>query len=281
MNVPAPALAPDLEAALKRLKLARIRAIAPEVLQTAKTQRWTPEETLRTLVDAELAARDEANQATRLKTAAFPVIKALDAFQVHLSAMPQATFQYLGSLEWLRAAENLCLIGPPGTGKSHVLLGLGYAAVVAGYRVCYFVAAALIETLYRGLADNAVGRVIDQLLRAHLVIVWSSSMSWALCPSMPSAHSSSSASWPRPTSGAAWALPATRRLSTGVTFYRNRPPLQHCSTACCTTQSWSSPKASPTGCAKRAREGVASARTPERPGVGTFVGHQRGLPLGH
>ncbi len=52
MSASAPALAPDLVAGLKRLKLAKVRAIAPEVLQSAKVQRWTPEELLRTLVEA-------------------------------------------------------------------------------------------------------------------------------------------------------------------------------------------------------------------------------------
>ncbi|OPZ77385.1 MAG: hypothetical protein BWY79_01193 [Actinobacteria bacterium ADurb.Bin444] len=61
MSAPAPPLAPDLESGLRRLRLARIRACAPEVLQTATTQRWKPEEVLRTLVEAEIAARDEAN----------------------------------------------------------------------------------------------------------------------------------------------------------------------------------------------------------------------------
>ncbi len=59
---------------------------------------------------------------------------------------------------------------PPGTGKSHCLIALGHAAVEAGFRVRYFSAAELVDTLYRGLADNSVGRVIDTLLRADLVI---------------------------------------------------------------------------------------------------------------
>lgn len=166
-----PPLAPDLLAGLKRLKLARMRAMAPELLQTAKTQRWAPEEFLRTLIEAEITARDHANQVARLKAAGFPVAKSLDEFKVAASSVPQATFDYLTSLEWLRAAENLCPVGPSGTGKSHLLLGLGQAAVASGRRVRYFVAAALIETLYRGLADNSVGRVIDQLLRCDLVII--------------------------------------------------------------------------------------------------------------
>jgi DNA replication protein DnaC len=106
-----------------------------------------------------------------MRSATFPVIKTLDEFDLAASSVPRSTFDYLASLEWIRAHENVCLIGPAGTGKSHLLVGLGVAAVQAGYRVRYFSAADLVETLYRGLADNSVGRVIDTLLRNDLVVV--------------------------------------------------------------------------------------------------------------
>ena len=171
MSAPAPPLAPDLAAGLKRLKLATIRARAPEVLRVAKTRRWAPEELLRTLVEAELAARDRANRAARLKAAGFPVAKALDDFDVAASSVPRPTFEYLAALEWVRAPENCLVVGPPGTGKSHLLVGCGLRAVEQGLRVRSFVAADLVEALYRGLADNTVGKVIDQLLRADLILV--------------------------------------------------------------------------------------------------------------
>ena len=166
-----PPLPADLTEGLKRLKMAAMRRLAPELLVTAKTQRWNPEEFLRTLVEAEIAARDASNARTRLRQAAFPVTKTLEEFDVAASSIPTATFDYLSSLEWVRAAENLCLIGPAGTGKSHMLVALGIAAVEAGHRVRYFTAADLVETLYRGLADNSVGKVIDTLLRNDLVLV--------------------------------------------------------------------------------------------------------------
>ena len=171
MTAPPVALAPDLVAGLRRLKLARIRAIAPEVCQAAKTQRWAPDEFLRTLIEAEIAARDESNLQARVKVAGFPVRKSLEDFKVQASAVPQASFDYLAGLEWIRAKENLCLVGPAGTGKSHLLVALGYAAIAAGHRVRYIAAADLVETLFRGLADNSVGRVIDNLLRSDLVLV--------------------------------------------------------------------------------------------------------------
>ena len=82
-----------------------------------------------------------------------------------------ATFDYLTSLEWIRGQSNLAMVGPPGTGKSHTLIGLGIAAVHAGHTVRYFTAADLVETLYRGLADNTVGKVIETLLRSDLIVI--------------------------------------------------------------------------------------------------------------
>ncbi len=172
MSTAAPPLPPDLLAGLKRLQLPHLRAVAPAVLQTAKAQRWPPEELLRTLLEAEVAGRDTARQAARLKAAGFPVVKTLDEFKVQAAAVPQATFDYLASLEWIRARENLCVIGPAGTGKTHLLIGLARATVLAGQRVRYWVAAELVEALYRGLlADNSVGRVIEGLLRNELVVI--------------------------------------------------------------------------------------------------------------
>jgi DNA replication protein DnaC len=166
----APPLAADLTEGLRRLKLAAMRQLAPELLLTAKTQRWAPEELLRTLVEAEISARDASNARTRLRNAAFPVTKTLDDFDLTVSSVPEATFAYLASLEWVTGRGEL-VPGRAGTGKSHLLVALGIAAVQAGHKVRYYTAAELAETLYRGLADNSVGRVIDTLLRNDLILI--------------------------------------------------------------------------------------------------------------
>jgi DNA replication protein DnaC len=171
MTAPTPALAADLEAGLRRLRMGAMRRLAPELVVTAKTQRWSPEEFLRTLVEAEIASRDASNARDRLKAAGFPVVKTLEQFDVAASSVKAATFDYLASLEWIAAQENVCLVGPAGTGKSHLLVALGHAAVEAGNRVRYFTAAELVEALYRGLADNSVGRVIETILRADLILI--------------------------------------------------------------------------------------------------------------
>jgi len=164
-------LAADLQGGLRRLKLASMRAVAPQLLITAKTQRWTPEELLRALVETEINARDASNTRLRSKQACFPMVKTLEEFDLTASSIPAPTSAYLTSLEWIAARENLTLVGPAGTGKSHTLIALGHAAVAAGHRVRYFTAAELVETLYRGLADNSVGRIIETVLRNDVVMI--------------------------------------------------------------------------------------------------------------
>jgi DNA replication protein DnaC len=166
-----PPLAPDLAAGLRRLKLAAMRQIAADLLLTAKTQRWAPEELLRTLIEAEIASRDASNARTRMRNAMFPVAKALDELDRAACSIPGPTLDYLASLEWITAKENLVLVGPAGTGKSHVLVAVGIAAVHAGHKVRYYTAADVVDALYRALADNSVGKVIDTLLRHDLILI--------------------------------------------------------------------------------------------------------------
>ncbi len=164
-------LAADIEAALKRLKLSAIRREAPEVLATAKTQRWAPEEVLRVLVEAEIASRDASNTRNRMAAARFPVDKTLDEFRLDQSSIPRVSHDYLITLEWIHHTENLCLVGPAGTGKTHYLIGLGQTAVTAGYKVRYFTAVDLVEHLYRAVADNTVGKAIETVCRNDLIII--------------------------------------------------------------------------------------------------------------
>ena len=171
MNRTPPRLPTDIEAGLRRLRLAAIRRQAPEVLATAKAQRWAPDELLRVLVEAEIASRDESNCRNRMTAARFPIDKTLDEFHLTESSIPPASHDYLVTLEWIHHHENLCLVGPAGTGKTHYLIGLGRAAITAGHRVRYFTAIEVVEHLWRATADNTVGRTIEQLCRNQLLII--------------------------------------------------------------------------------------------------------------
>ena len=127
----APPLDAELERLLKRMRLPYIRRAAPEVLATAKAQRWDPTEVLKTLLTEEVAGRDRSALATRRARAAFPTGKTFDTWDPQLCSIPAPTQQALRTLEWVHRRENLVVCGPAGTGKTFLLEALGQLHLIA------------------------------------------------------------------------------------------------------------------------------------------------------
>src|ERR1035437_2551253 len=172
LGVPAaPPLPEDLEALLHRLRLPHIRARAPEVVATAKAQRWEPVEVLRALFKEESAGRERSALATRRATAGFPTGKTFQAWSPEASSIPAPTQQALQTLEWVHRRENLVVCGPSGTGKTFLLEALGQHAVEQGLRVAWFTLEDLGGLLRRHRADDTVTKAIARVLRADLVVV--------------------------------------------------------------------------------------------------------------
>jgi len=161
----------DVQALLRRLRLPHIRALAPEVVATAKAQRWDPVEVLRALFAAEAAGRERSALATRRAAAGFPTGKTFDAWSAEASSIPAPTQQALRTLEWVHRRENLVFCGPSGTGKTFLLEALGQHAVEAGLRVAWFTLEDLGVLLRRHRADDTVTKAIARVLRADLVVV--------------------------------------------------------------------------------------------------------------
>ena len=172
LGVPAPPPLPeDLEALLRRLRLPHIRRHAPEVVATAKAQRWEPVEVLRALFTEESAGRERSALATRRAAAGFPTGKTFQAWSPEASSIPAPTQQALRTLEWVHRRENLVVCGPSGTGKTFLLEALGQHAIEQGLRVAWFTLEDLGGLLRRHRADDTVTRAIARILRADLVVV--------------------------------------------------------------------------------------------------------------
>jgi DNA replication protein DnaC len=95
----APPLDPELERLLRRMRLPYIRNAAPELLATAKAQRWDPAEVLKALLVEEVSGRDRSALATRRARAGFPTGKTFAAWDPELSSIPAPTQQVLTLIE--------------------------------------------------------------------------------------------------------------------------------------------------------------------------------------
>jgi len=153
------------------MRLPHIRRAAPEVLATARAQRWEPAEVLRVLLVEEVAGRDRSSTTTRLAAAGFPTGKTFDTWDPELSSIPAPTQTALRTLEWVARRENLVVCGPSGTGKTMFLEALGHTAVAAGRKVAWFSLETLGILVRRHRADDSVTRAIARILRADLIVI--------------------------------------------------------------------------------------------------------------
>ena len=143
----------------------------PELLATAKSQRWDPAEVLKALLAEEVCGRDRSALATRRARAGFPTGKTFAAWDPALSSIPAPTQSALRTLEWVHRRENLVVCGPSGTGKTFLLEALGQQAVEAGLHVAWFSLEQLGALVRRHRADDTVTKAIGRILRADLIEV--------------------------------------------------------------------------------------------------------------
>lgn len=171
VNPTAPPLPDDLLAVLKRMRLPYLRAAAPEVLATAKAQRWDPTEVLKVLLTEEVRGRDEATRAMRRKAAGLPAGKTFSSWREEDSSIPAPTQSALAALEWVHRAENLAISGPSGTGKTHFVEALAHAVIDAGMRVSWFTLESLTTAIGRAAVDGSITKTITRITRAELIVV--------------------------------------------------------------------------------------------------------------
>jgi DNA replication protein DnaC len=167
----APPLGDDLLAVLTRMRLPYLRKAAPEVLATARAQRWDPAEVVRVLLSEEITGRDAATRRMRRKTANLPAGKTFASWREADSSIPIGTQTGLASLEWIDRAENLAIAGPSGTGKSHFVEAIADKVIDAGMRVAWFTLESLTATIGRAAVDGTVTRTIQRIIRADLIVV--------------------------------------------------------------------------------------------------------------
>ncbi len=110
----------------------------PKLADRARTEEWTYERFAEALLSTEQSSREAHGGEGRIRSARFPARKTLEEFDFTFQrSVKKTVIQHLGQLDFLAGKENVVLLGPPGTGKTHLATALGIRACLAGHRVLF------------------------------------------------------------------------------------------------------------------------------------------------
>jgi DNA replication protein DnaC len=163
----------ELDHALRKLRLSGIADVLETRLRQAQTDKLAPIDLVSTLVSDELLRRQDSLFARRTKLAAFrDANRSLDDFDFDFNKkMNRALIYDLATARFVAQREDVLMLGPPGTGKSHLAQAIGRAAIQQGHRVVYREAHVLIEELADATLDGTRKRYFDDLAAVPLLIV--------------------------------------------------------------------------------------------------------------
>ena len=130
--------ASELAHLFRALKAPAAARALPKVAERAREESWSYERFAEALLSTEVSARDSHGGEGRIKAARFPARKTLEEFDFTFQrSVKKQVVEHLGQLDFLHAKENVVLLGPPGTGKTHLAIALAMKACEHGFRVAF------------------------------------------------------------------------------------------------------------------------------------------------
>jgi DNA replication protein DnaC len=144
----------------------------PKLAERAREESWSHERFLQAVLSTELASRESHGGENRIKAARFPARKTLEEFDFTFQrSVKKQIIEHLGQLDFLHGKENIVLLGPPGTGKSHLAIALSIRACLAGQRVAFATATEWVARLGDAKRQGTLDAELRRLAFVPLIVV--------------------------------------------------------------------------------------------------------------
>ena len=147
-------------------------ASVERLAERARKETWAYEEFLAACLEREVSSRQSNGGEIRIRAARFPARKTLEEFDFdHQRSLKREVIAHLGALDFVEAKENVVFLGPPGTGKSHLAIGLSIRACQAGHRVLFATAAEWVDRLAEAHNSGRLHQELTRLGRYPLIVI--------------------------------------------------------------------------------------------------------------
>jgi len=164
--------ASELAHLFRALKAPAAARSLPALSERAREEAWSYERFAEALLSAEVAARDSHGGEGRIKAARFPARKTLEEFDFTFQrSVKKTVIEHLGQLDFLHARENVILLGPPGTGKTHLAIALSVRACLAGQRVQFATATEWVARLSEAKRQDNLESELRRLSFIPLLVI--------------------------------------------------------------------------------------------------------------
>ena len=161
----------ELTHLFRALKAPAAARALPKLTERARAEEWSYERFAEALLSTEISSRESSGGRLRIRAARFPAHKTLEEFDFTFQRSVKKTLiQHLGQLDFLHAKENVVLLGPPGTGKTHLGIALGIRACLAGQRVIFKTATEWVALLADAQRQGHLDDELRRLERIPLLI---------------------------------------------------------------------------------------------------------------
>jgi len=162
----------QIEYYARALRAPRVSDAFRRLGDQARDAGWSHEEYLAAVLSREVAEREASGAALRIKAARFPGHKSLEEFNFdHQPSADRNLIAHLGTSVFLTEAKNVVLLGPPGTGKTHLAVGIGIQAAKHGHRVLFDTATGWVSRLQEAHNRGKLAVELAKLRRYSLLIV--------------------------------------------------------------------------------------------------------------